>query len=186
LTDRGSWPARLFEACQATLIQPAVHAVSSERVGRGPSGDVCGRRAVQQHLHISGRADVIRALALFNEALQESIRRNPRPRKSRPPTCDLGDAHFLIYEKTNSKSVLCSADDDNAAYDGVLGDRNAPGCNDSPGTCTAAEYQRMAAEKVAAMQISIAALMRGRGQAATLAPFVNRARANARRLHHKS
>jgi hypothetical protein len=43
------------------------------------------------------------------------------------------DAHFLVYEKTNSKSVLCSADDDDAAYDGVLGDRNAPGCNDSPG-----------------------------------------------------
>jgi len=53
------------------------------------------------------------------------------------------------------------------------------------GSCSAAEYRRMAAEKAAAMQISTAALMRGRGQAAVLAPFVNRARANARRLRRK-
>jgi hypothetical protein len=54
------------------------------------------------------------------------------------------------------------------------------------GTCSAAEYQRMASEKVAAMQVSMAALMRGRGQTAVLAPFVIRARANARRLRQKS
>jgi hypothetical protein len=96
------------------------------------------------------------------------------------------DAHFLVYEKTNSKSVLCSADDDDAAYDGVLETVTRRAAMIARGTCTAAEYQRMAAEKVAAMQISIAALMRGRGQAAMLAPFVNRARANARRLRHKS
>ena len=54
------------------------------------------------------------------------------------------------------------------------------------GTCSAAEYQRMASEKVAAMQVSMAALMRGKGQTAVLAPFVNRARANARRLRQKS
>jgi hypothetical protein len=53
------------------------------------------------------------------------------------------------------------------------------------GTCSAAEYQRMAAEKAAAMRISLAAIVQGRGQAAALAPFVNRARANARRLRAK-
>ena len=54
------------------------------------------------------------------------------------------------------------------------------------GVCTAAEYRRMAAEKVAAVQISAAAIMRGRGQAAVLAPFVVRARANAKRLRWKA
>jgi hypothetical protein len=54
------------------------------------------------------------------------------------------------------------------------------------GACTAAEYQRMAAEKVAAAQISTAALMRGQGHAAILAPFVVRARANAKRLRRKA
>jgi len=50
------------------------------------------------------------------------------------------------------------------------------------GTCSPAEYQRMAAEKMVAMQQSMAALATGRGQAAVLAPFVTRSRANARRL----
>ncbi len=50
------------------------------------------------------------------------------------------------------------------------------------GTCTPAEYQRMAAEKVAAVQTSMMALARGRSQAAVLAPFVSRTRANAKRL----
>ena len=54
------------------------------------------------------------------------------------------------------------------------------------GTCTAAEYQRMAMEKAAAVQISTAALMRGLGHAAVLAPFVVRARANARRLRRNA
>jgi hypothetical protein len=54
------------------------------------------------------------------------------------------------------------------------------------GTCSLAEYQRMTAEKIAAMQTSIGALMTGRGHAAVLAPFVNRTRANARRLRRKS
>jgi len=53
------------------------------------------------------------------------------------------------------------------------------------GTCTPAEYRRMTAEKVAAAQKSMAALISGRGQAAVLAPFVNRTRANARRLRRK-
>ncbi len=53
------------------------------------------------------------------------------------------------------------------------------------GACSADEYQRMAAEKMMAMQISMTALMTGRGEAAVLAPFVNRARANARRLRER-
>ena len=50
------------------------------------------------------------------------------------------------------------------------------------GTCSAAEYQRMGAEKAAAMGQSVTALLTGRGQAAMVAPFVTRARANAKRL----
>jgi hypothetical protein len=53
------------------------------------------------------------------------------------------------------------------------------------GTCSPAEYQRMATEKLAAIQSSTAALMSGRGDAAMLAPFVNKARANAKRLRRK-
>jgi hypothetical protein len=53
------------------------------------------------------------------------------------------------------------------------------------GTCSPAEYRRMAAEKLAAMQASTAALMSGRGETAVLAPFVSRARANAKRLRRK-
>jgi hypothetical protein len=40
----------------------------------------------------------------------------------------------------------------------------------------------MGAEKAAAMQSSMLALMRGGSPAAVLAPFASRARANARRL----
>jgi hypothetical protein len=54
------------------------------------------------------------------------------------------------------------------------------------GTCTPAEYRRMTAEKVVAAQMSMAALMSGRGQAAVLAPFVNRTRANVKRLRGKA
>jgi hypothetical protein len=50
------------------------------------------------------------------------------------------------------------------------------------GTCSAAEYQRMVMEKATAMQASTMALMTGRGNAAVLAPYLVRARANARRL----
>jgi len=50
------------------------------------------------------------------------------------------------------------------------------------GTCSPAEYQRMVTEKAAAMQASTVALMTGRGQAAVLAPFLVRARRNAKRL----
>jgi urocanate hydratase len=53
------------------------------------------------------------------------------------------------------------------------------------GTCSLAEYQRMATEKAVAMQLSMTALLAGRSQAAVLAPFVSRARANARRLRGK-
>jgi hypothetical protein len=54
------------------------------------------------------------------------------------------------------------------------------------GTCSAAEYQRMAMEKAAAMQKSMTALMTGQGHTAALAPFVTRARANAKRLRRES
>jgi hypothetical protein len=50
------------------------------------------------------------------------------------------------------------------------------------GTCSPAEYQRMATEKLTAVQQSMAALMAGRGETAVLAPFVTRTRANVRRL----
>jgi hypothetical protein len=50
------------------------------------------------------------------------------------------------------------------------------------GTCSAAEYQRMTAEKLAATTASMTALTLGRSHAAVLAPFVTRSRANARRL----
>lgn len=54
------------------------------------------------------------------------------------------------------------------------------------GACSAAEYQRMVAEKVAATQAAARALMRGRGSAAMLAPFTSRARSNAKRLRRKA
>lgn len=54
------------------------------------------------------------------------------------------------------------------------------------GTCSPAEYHRMTAEKVAATRQSLAALAKGRGHAASLAPFVNRTRANAKRLRRRS
>lgn len=50
------------------------------------------------------------------------------------------------------------------------------------GTCDMAEYQRMIVEKAEAMQASTMALMTGRGNAAALAPYLVRSRANARRL----
>lgn len=50
------------------------------------------------------------------------------------------------------------------------------------GTCTPDEYQRMAEEKVAAVQTSMLAMARGRSHAAMLAPFVSRTRANVKRL----
>ncbi len=53
------------------------------------------------------------------------------------------------------------------------------------GTCSAAVYQRMVAEKAAAMQASTLALMTGRGNAAVLAPYLSRSRANARRLRRQ-
>ena len=54
------------------------------------------------------------------------------------------------------------------------------------GACSVAEYQRMAAEKVAAMQTGPRALMRGKGPAAVLAPFATRAQSNAKRLRRKT
>ena len=53
------------------------------------------------------------------------------------------------------------------------------------GTCSAAEYQRMVAEKAAAAQRSMAAMMTGRSLTSALAPYSARARANARRLRKK-
>jgi hypothetical protein len=50
------------------------------------------------------------------------------------------------------------------------------------GTCPADEYQRMGEEKAEAMLESMTAVLAGGGHEAALAPFVTRARANARRL----
>jgi hypothetical protein len=50
------------------------------------------------------------------------------------------------------------------------------------GTCSLAEYQRMVLEKTAAMQASTMAMMMGKDNAAVLAPYLVRSRANARRL----
>ena len=54
------------------------------------------------------------------------------------------------------------------------------------GRCTPAEYRRMVTEKAAAVRCSTAALMRGRSKSAVLAPFVNRTRANVKRLRRKA
>ena len=54
------------------------------------------------------------------------------------------------------------------------------------GTCSLAEYQRMAMEKAAALQQSALAVMSGRGEKAALAPWHRRATANAKRLRRKS
>jgi hypothetical protein len=54
------------------------------------------------------------------------------------------------------------------------------------GACSPAEYRRMTAEKIAAMQTATLALMRGKGQSGMLAPFASRAGANAKRLRRKS
>jgi len=53
------------------------------------------------------------------------------------------------------------------------------------GTCSPAEYQRMVAEKTAAVQRSMVAAMTGKSPLAVLAPFSSRARANAKRLRRK-
>lgn len=53
------------------------------------------------------------------------------------------------------------------------------------GTCTTDEYQRMVMEKAAALQASTLAMMTGRGNAAVVAPYLVRSRANARRLRRK-
>ena len=50
------------------------------------------------------------------------------------------------------------------------------------GTCSPAEYQRMSSEKVEATKRAMTALSMGKGQAAVLAPFVTRTRANVARL----
>ena len=53
------------------------------------------------------------------------------------------------------------------------------------GTCSIAEYQRMVLEKAAALQDSTMALLTGQGNAAALAPYLVRSRANARRLRRR-
>lgn len=50
------------------------------------------------------------------------------------------------------------------------------------GACSLAEYQRMMGEKAAATRSSAMTILKGGGPAAIMAPFVRRARANARRL----
>ena len=54
------------------------------------------------------------------------------------------------------------------------------------GTCSPKEYQRMALEKAAALRQSALAVMSGRGETATLAPWHKRATANAKRLRRKT
>ena len=54
------------------------------------------------------------------------------------------------------------------------------------GTCSAAEYQKMWTEKADAIGRSMTAAMTGKGHAASLTPFVTRARANAKRLRRKA
>jgi hypothetical protein len=54
------------------------------------------------------------------------------------------------------------------------------------GKCSAAEYQRMRMEKAAAAQRSMMALMTGKMPVAVVAPYLSRARANAKRLRRKS
>ena len=41
--------------------------------------------------------------------------------------------HFMAYEKTCPKPILCSSDDDGPADDGVVGDDHAPHPDDGPG-----------------------------------------------------
>ncbi len=53
------------------------------------------------------------------------------------------------------------------------------------GTCTLAEYQRMSAEKIEAVQLSMLAFTRGGSPVAMLAPFASRTRANAKRLRRQ-
>jgi len=50
------------------------------------------------------------------------------------------------------------------------------------GTCSLAEYQRMVQEKAAATRSSAMTIIKGGSPAAIMAPFVMRARSNARRL----
>ncbi len=54
------------------------------------------------------------------------------------------------------------------------------------GACSAAEYQRMMAEKIRAAQISTLAMMTGAGHDAVLRPWHRRATANAQRLRRKA
>jgi hypothetical protein len=53
------------------------------------------------------------------------------------------------------------------------------------GTCSPAEYRRMATEKAAALQQSAMAVIFGRGKRAALSPWYKRATANAKRLRAK-
>ena len=50
------------------------------------------------------------------------------------------------------------------------------------GTCSLAEYQRMVQEKATATRSSAMSILKGGSPATIMAPFVRRARANARRL----
>jgi hypothetical protein len=50
------------------------------------------------------------------------------------------------------------------------------------GTCSLAEYQRMATEKATALQQSALAVISGHGEMAALAPWHRHATANAKRL----
>ena len=54
------------------------------------------------------------------------------------------------------------------------------------GDCSAAEYRRMVTEKAEAMQAATVALWSGKGGAAVLAPYLTRARGNAKRLSRKA
>jgi hypothetical protein len=53
------------------------------------------------------------------------------------------------------------------------------------GTCSAAEYQRMVLEKADAARHAMLKCMTGCSPAAILAPYLTRARSNAKRLRRK-
>jgi hypothetical protein len=50
------------------------------------------------------------------------------------------------------------------------------------GACTVSEFQLMASEKIEALQLSILALLVGRGQEEVVWPYLQRAQNNASRL----
>lgn len=91
------------------------------------------------------------------------------------------------YENAYPKITLCIADNDGFPRGCVVGDCNETRPVDGTGgTCTPGEYWCMGEEKAAAMRSALATILTGGSPAAALAPFVTRARANAKRLRRKA